>query len=1067
MKNIFDFCPQEFTSFLERIIFDKAYLELNSEKKNRKIAQHCLFYHNNGKPTLLNTLNTKQSIQEHKNSYAHLDWDSAFDDLVELTKYNYIPIDVISSFKEILTLKEKNNHKIRKMIITIANEEQVYVKFKSEDTKVNYGRNRLTRKYGSDNFLVVQLETPFLSLTDKFRTQDPTTTEFKLEEQEYLVAARQLNLFAQIGEDQMIDITPKSLRDGVTADRMNRYNQSVSKIDEFLKKISIFGKKFKLLLTTTAGIHKQKYLFTSSKRRDILSWAFTSDSLMKMSSTPIKLSLRLALLNSNSISTEMEPTFLVEKDIISEGHVHDRPMKPEWILNDGCGKISLSYAKKVADYLREIPKINLKVPKKVKYENDGSYQHEWECLNILEPLPNSCPSAFQIRFGGSKGMLVAMPDTEMMGKDIIFTESMVKFQSPNEYLEHRTLEVMGISVPSPLVNLNNEIIDILSGCSGQKADELKDYLTKISNNFIYDHKFLLEDKIKAEAYYNQNGEHLAILALNRDYPPSLPNHALIVAFLISFFRTTIIPLHFPIPFSCRLYGVADYSGSLKDKQVYILNGGVPIRPGRVLLFKEPCFNKTDLQVFEAVECPKGLEHLDNVVVFSTKSKFSDPSKVAGSDLDGDKYVCLWGPELLSICENIFLVEPPVTEEPQIVNPPPEQNKTTHSDVFSKMQRELVHTAVHSKDFCSLSDLLKLRTCTIDNLGSNWTSNKEAELIGQLLSRTIDAPKNNTWVHIKEIENLLFNIPKFPDYHLKARKASVKESNSIRGTLFKECLKLFPNQQFTNGLRIQDYKDYFQLLTGSLVLKNDRREGIRQVMNLLNKLEKKVTANSCLFELVAFYSLFSKIIVSNETTLAKVPKSIVLCSAERKYHLMVSYIEEIMTPRVRDTKRYSFRLVHIIRNNEAFTPSYRVNKLILQKILKFYKGKSKAKSIESLIHFSNTQIDTAISNLSPVLGTYGLKYGDDISYLKTIPYEEIRVCIKFLQENIPNKGRSSYGLKHDCEEKYSGYCSNSSMIIALYMLGYGDLFFWQSERNADPAGFILYFHDNLNKCKLDQ
>jgi len=1036
------------------------------------MAQHILFHHSEGKPCLFNTI-TKGTLQDFlltneffkKGSSLEKSWDDLFNFLVDITKYNHLPLEVFQMFsKDFVKIQpdkeDKKSYKIRKLIITISNEEQVYVKFKSEDTKVDYGRNRLTRKFGSDSFLIVQLETPFLSLSDKFKIQHQKSTACEkkevIEEQEYLLAARQLNLFL-VGEER-IQNPPKSIRDGVTIDRLKRYNQSVSKINSILNNISINGRKFELLLTTTAGIHKQKYLFTSCNRRDILKWAFTSDSLLKMKSTPIKLSLRLALLNSNSISTELQPSFITEKDIVCEGHDQDSPMKPEWILTDGCGRISSSFAKKVSDYLKKIPKIQLKVPKKVKYENDGSYQHEWECPNILHS--DKTPSAFQIRFGGSKGMLVVSPDTEMKGKDIIFTESMVKFESP-DHVEHRTLEVMGISVPSPPVNLNNEIIDILSGCSGDKSNQLEKYLKEISSKYLEDHIFLLEDKERAKGYYEKNGETLAIQTLERY--PEMENYPLIVAFLISFFRTTIIPLHFPIPFSCRLYGVADYSRSLEDKQVYICNGGVPIQ-GSVLLVKEPCFNKTDLQVFEAVECPIGLEHLDNVIVFSTKSKFSDPSKVAGSDLDGDKYVCLWDPNLLSICKNIFHLEPPQNENVPKKSVPQTPDTTASLDdviveIYSKMEKELVYTAVHSKEFCSLPDLLKLRTCTIDNLGSKWTENKEAQLIGQLLSKTVDAPKNNTWVRIQEIENLLSNAPKFPDYHLRGRKVSVRESISIRGNLFKYCLEAFPstlpNIFPKNGLTIQDYKDYFQVLTGSLLLKDKKTS--HQVMKLITNQEKKIYKRYCLLEMVAFYSLFSKILIKND--LDKIPKSIVLCSAPPKLYVSLTYLKEIMDPEG-DSERYSRRLIHIIRNNGAFTPSYRVNRLILDKILEFYRNRPQENN--NFPTFSNSNIDEAVGKLSPILGTYGFKSKDDPCYLKTPCYKQIFDCIKYLQRNTPVHGASSYSLKNDVEEKTGEYCFNSSMIIALYMLGYGDLFesqAMQGEKNAVPPPVPLYYHKN--------
>jgi len=411
---------------------------------------------------------------------------------------------------------------------------------------------------------------------------------------------------------------------------------------------------FKPLLTTTAGVHKQKLLFTCVDRHEILAWALSESSLRELQSKPIKLALRLALLNSNSVATLSTLNYVIKPDITVGGQLTSTP---EFILTDGCGRISFNFAQQIYNHFREneskITKPELS--RQVQYNNDGTHQYELDKHNSsylhVNGRDSTPPSAYQIRFGGFKGMLVVANPTNdvsndrmqqygMENFDIVFVKSMDKFQTP-DLEQHRTVELLGMSLPSPVVYLNSEMLDILSGRSVDSA-ELLAFLTGLADSYLERHSFLLTDTDKSVQFAILNKDSIALRMITAGF-------ALKHVYLCSFFRETVMPLKFPIVEAVRLYGVADYSNTLQPGEVVVINNGKYVE-GVVLLFKEPCFSGADLQKFRAMskfECNVDLHHLDNVIVFSTNGFRSDSSRMAGSDLDGDKYVCIW---------NKFLVE---------------------------------------------------------------------------------------------------------------------------------------------------------------------------------------------------------------------------------------------------------------------------------------------------------------------------------------------------------------------------------------------------------------------------
>ena len=70
--------------------------------------------------------------------------------------------------------------------------------------------------------------------------------------------------------------------------------------------------------------------------------------------------------------------------------------------------------------------------------------------------------------------------------------------------------------------------------------------------------------------------------------------------------------------------------------------------GDVLVTKNPCSHPGDIQKVRAVNRPelKGLKHLFNVVVYSSKGERPQQHKLSMGDLDGDTYFVTWDKELV-------------------------------------------------------------------------------------------------------------------------------------------------------------------------------------------------------------------------------------------------------------------------------------------------------------------------------------------------------------------------------------------------------------------------------------
>ena len=105
-----------------------------------------------------------------------------------------------------------------------------------------------------------------------------------------------------------------------------------------------------------------------------------------------------------------------------------------------------------------------------------------------------------------------------------------------------------------------------------------------------------------------------------------------------------------VPLSCRLKGVLDEQGVLKEGECFVqvwkpgALAAQVIESKHAFFVKQPCLHTGDLRTVHLVDNEK-LHHLHNVIVFSRKGPRPLQSESANGDLDGDDYFICWEPSI--------------------------------------------------------------------------------------------------------------------------------------------------------------------------------------------------------------------------------------------------------------------------------------------------------------------------------------------------------------------------------------------------------------------------------------
>lgn len=353
--------------------------------------------------------------------------------------------------------------------------------------------------------------------------------------------------------------------------------------------IVIAGKKFETLAFSSSQLRDNSIWMFASRdgltAADIREWMGNFNSIKNVA----KYAARLG--QSFGSSTETLSVGRHEMEIIPDIEVEQGGVK--YVFSDGIGKMSSEFARKVAS----------------------------KC-----GCKRSSPSAFQIRYGGYKGVVAVDPTSSLK---LSLRKSMSKYES-----ENTKLDVLAYSKFQPCY-LNRQLITLLSTLGVQ------DYVFENKQRQAVEQlDAILTDPLKAQEALDMMspGENTNILKemLICGY---MPDAEPFLSMMLQTFRASkLLELRIKtrifIPDGRAMMGCLDETRTLGYGQVFVQFSGTRhkefyndsimfsgtgsdqrfVVEGKVVVAKNPCLHPGDVRVLRAVDVP-ALRHMVDCVVF--------------------------------------------------------------------------------------------------------------------------------------------------------------------------------------------------------------------------------------------------------------------------------------------------------------------------------------------------------------------------------------------------------------------------------------------------------------------
>ncbi|RLM75578.1 putative RNA-dependent RNA polymerase 2 [Panicum miliaceum] len=382
------------------------------------------------------------------------------------------------------------------------------------------------------------------------------------------------------------------------------------------------------------GPKKYEFLaFSASQLRGNSVWMFASNNSLSAESirgwmghfkdirSVSKCAARMGQLFSSSRQTFEVSSYDVEVipdiEITTNGTKH--------IFSDGIGKISSRFARQIA--------------------------------KTIGLDPNNPPSAFQIRYGGYKGVIAVDPTSFF---NLSLRPSMKKFESKSTMLN-----ITNWSKSQPCF-VNREIISLLSTL-GIKDET---FLTMQQDDMHESDEMLTNKEVALSVLGKISGADTKTAAemLLQGYEPSLEPYLSMILKAHRANRLTDIRTRCKIHVQKGrvLIGCLDETGKLDYGQIYIRitmnhkeqkhseqpyfcsdDGKTAVIVGKVAISKNPCLHPGDVRVLEAIYDPGwDAGGLIDCVVFPQRGERPHPNECSGGDLDGDLFFITWDDKLI-------------------------------------------------------------------------------------------------------------------------------------------------------------------------------------------------------------------------------------------------------------------------------------------------------------------------------------------------------------------------------------------------------------------------------------
>ncbi|XP_034691829.1 probable RNA-dependent RNA polymerase 1 [Vitis riparia] len=514
--------------------------------------------------------------------------------------------------------------------------------------------------------------------------------------------------------------------------------------------------------------------FSSSQLRDNSAWMFASRPGLTAADirswmgdfSQIRNVAKYAARLGQSFSSSKE-TLKVAKheiEIIPDIEIHRDGTT--YVFSDGIGKISAELAHRVA---------------------------------IKCGCKSSTPSAFQIRYGGYKGVVAVDPTSS---RKLSLRKSMFKYES-----ENTNLDVLSWSKYRPCF-LNRQLITLLSTLG------VKDRVFEKKQREAVDQlDTVLKDPLRAQEALElmSPGENTNILKemLMCGYKPDAEPF---LSMMLQTFRASKLQelrakTRIFVPNGRSMMGCLDETRTLEYGEVFVQISGTGgrqsfgdslmfhgsgshhdnfILEGKVVVAKNPCLHPGDVRILSAVDVP-ALHHMVDCVVFPQKGMRPHPDECSGSDLDGDIYFVCWDHDLI----------PPRQINPMDYTPAP--TKVLDHDVMIEEVEEYFTNYIGND---KLGIIANAHTVFADKEYDKALCPPCKEL-AKLFSIALEFPKTGVPAEIP----FHLNVKEYPDFMEKANKPTY-ESQSVIGKLFREVKDVAPHnydiRSFTRDVAMQSY-----------------------------------------------------------------------------------------------------------------------------------------------------------------------------------------------------------------------------------------------------------------------
>ena len=279
-------------------------------------------------------------------------------------------------------------------------------------------------------------------------------------------------------------------------------------------------------------------------------------------------------------------------------------------------------------------------------------------LAIWDNIPNArarAATAFQIRFGGSKGMISL--DSTLRGREIcIRNESMEKFVSS----DIQNLEICDMASRPIRMVLSRQLIKILEDMGmpavwflrlqSSELNRLRCVTRTVLNASVFLSCQSIGDTIEFPKFLRR------LEKLGLDFRRDRLLSSIVEMVVLDELRLLKHKARIPVPLGVTLYGVVDETGFLEKGEVYVTYKTLddrfrspPEDGAKVLVTRSPALHPGDIQAATNRIPPAGspLRHLANCVVFNHKGDRDMPSMLSGGDLDGDLYHVIWDENALN------------------------------------------------------------------------------------------------------------------------------------------------------------------------------------------------------------------------------------------------------------------------------------------------------------------------------------------------------------------------------------------------------------------------------------